>query len=55
VYSDPELFFKDLLVKEKIIGLLGKLAFDIFEVFYSELMLVINPALYAPEPNMQMN
>ncbi|KAJ7731542.1 hypothetical protein B0H16DRAFT_1733283 [Mycena metata] len=34
VYSDPGLFFKDLLVKEKIIGLLGKLAYDIFEVFY---------------------
>ncbi|KAJ7753596.1 hypothetical protein DFH07DRAFT_718271, partial [Mycena maculata] len=36
VYSDPGLFFKDLLVKEKIIGLLGKLAYNIFEVFYSE-------------------
>jgi hypothetical protein len=36
VHSDPSLFFKDLLVKEKTIGLLGKLAYDIFEVFYSE-------------------
>jgi hypothetical protein len=35
VYSDPGLFFKDLLVKEKIIGLLGKLAYDVFEVFHS--------------------
>ncbi|KAJ7017080.1 hypothetical protein C8F04DRAFT_888546, partial [Mycena alexandri] len=35
-YSDPGLFFKDLLVKDKIIGLLGKLAYDIFEVFYGE-------------------
>ncbi|KAJ7694765.1 hypothetical protein B0H17DRAFT_1131702 [Mycena rosella] len=50
VYSDPGLFFKDLLVKEKVIGLLGKLAYDVFEVFYSEPMLVINPALYIP-PN----
>ncbi|KAJ7689670.1 hypothetical protein B0H17DRAFT_1134808 [Mycena rosella] len=32
VYSDPGLFFKDLLVKEKVIGLLGKLAYDVFEV-----------------------
>jgi hypothetical protein len=48
VYSDPGLFFKDLLVKDKIIGLLGKLAYDILEVFYSEPMLEINPALYAP-------
>lgn len=51
VHSDPghRLFFKDLLVKEKIIGLLGKLAYDIFEVFYSEPILVINPALlYIP-------
>jgi hypothetical protein len=39
----------------KNIGLLGKLAFHIFEVFYDEPMLVINPALYAPQPNMQMN
>jgi hypothetical protein len=49
VYSDPGPFFKDLLVKEKIIGLLGKLAYEIFEVFYSEPMLVINPALYTPQ------
>jgi hypothetical protein len=48
VYSDPGLFFKDLLVKEKIIGLLGKLAYDVFEVFYSAPMAEINPALYAP-------
>jgi hypothetical protein len=46
VYSDPGLFFKDLLVKEKIIGLLGKLAYDVFEVFYSAPMAEINP--YAP-------
>jgi hypothetical protein len=46
VYSDSGLFFKDLLVKEKIIGLLGKLAYDVFEVFYSKPMAVINPALY---------
>jgi hypothetical protein len=49
VYSDPGPFFKDLLVKEKIIGLLGKLAYEIFEVFSSEPMLVINPALYTPQ------
>ncbi|KAJ6527041.1 hypothetical protein B0H19DRAFT_1275358 [Mycena capillaripes] len=48
VYSDPGLFFKDLLVKEKIFGLLGKLAYNILEVFYSEPMLEINPALYTP-------
>ncbi|KAJ7200942.1 hypothetical protein B0H12DRAFT_999673, partial [Mycena haematopus] len=36
VYDDPGLFFKDLLVKEKIIGLLGKLAYEVFEIFYSE-------------------
>ncbi|KAJ7101673.1 hypothetical protein C8R44DRAFT_946212 [Mycena epipterygia] len=34
VYSDPGLFFKDLLVKPEIIGLLGKLAYEIFEIFY---------------------
>ncbi|KAJ6475637.1 hypothetical protein DFH09DRAFT_952751, partial [Mycena vulgaris] len=44
--SDPGLFFKDLLVKPEIIGLLGKLAYETCEVFYSEPMLVINPALY---------
>jgi hemoglobin-like flavoprotein len=49
VYSDPGLFFKDLLVKEKIVGLLGKLAYEIFEVFYSEPMLVINPEIYTPQ------
>jgi hypothetical protein len=49
VHSDPGLFFKDLLVKEKIIGLLGKLAYDIFEAFYREPMLVINPAIYTPQ------
>jgi hypothetical protein len=49
VYSDPGPFLKDLLVKDKTIGLLGKLAYDIFEVFYSEPMLVINPALYTPQ------
>ena len=48
VYDDPGLFFKDLLVKEKTIGVLGKLAYDILEVFYSEPMLEINPALYTP-------
>jgi hypothetical protein len=48
VYDDHGLFLKDLLVKEKTIGLLGKLAYDILEVFYSEPMLEINPALYAP-------
>ncbi|KAJ7476472.1 hypothetical protein FB451DRAFT_1460551 [Mycena latifolia] len=47
-YSDPALFFKDLLVKPEIIRLLGKLAYDSFEIFYKEPMLVINPALYAP-------
>ncbi|KAJ6465030.1 hypothetical protein C8R45DRAFT_771693, partial [Mycena sanguinolenta] len=35
-YDDPGLFFKDALVKDKTIGLLGKLAYDILEVFYSE-------------------
>jgi hypothetical protein len=45
VYSDPGLLFKDLLVKEKITGLLGTLT---YEIFYSEPMLVINPALYTP-------
>ncbi|KAJ7323585.1 hypothetical protein DFH08DRAFT_817622 [Mycena albidolilacea] len=45
VYDDPGVFFKDLLVKEKMIGLLGKLANDILEVFYSKPMLNINPAL----------
>ncbi|KAJ6468032.1 hypothetical protein C8R47DRAFT_1223518 [Mycena vitilis] len=39
IHSDPGPFFKELLVKEKIIGLLGKLAYDIFEVFYLEPML----------------
>ncbi|KAJ7436612.1 hypothetical protein FB451DRAFT_1061625 [Mycena latifolia] len=48
VYSDPGLFFKDLLVKLEIIGLLGKLAYDSLEIFYKEPMLVINPAIYAP-------
>ncbi|KAJ7683663.1 hypothetical protein B0H17DRAFT_836555, partial [Mycena rosella] len=33
VYSDPGLFFKDLLVKEKVIRLIGKLAYNVFEVF----------------------
>ncbi|KAJ7080891.1 hypothetical protein B0H15DRAFT_786800 [Mycena belliarum] len=47
-YSDPGLFFKDLLVEPQTIGLLGKLAYDSFEIFYSEPMLVINPALYTP-------
>lgn len=46
VYTDPGLFFKDLLVKPEIIGLLGKLAYEILEIFYSEPMLEINPALY---------
>ncbi|KAJ7660933.1 hypothetical protein DFH06DRAFT_907334, partial [Mycena polygramma] len=36
VYSDPGLFFKDILVKDKTIGLLGKLAYEILEIFYSE-------------------
>ncbi|KAJ7653880.1 hypothetical protein DFH06DRAFT_926486, partial [Mycena polygramma] len=36
IYTDPGPFFKELLVKEKIIGLLGKLAYDIFEVYYLE-------------------
>jgi hypothetical protein len=45
VYSDPRLFFKNLLVKEKIIRLLGKLAHNIPKVFYSEPMLEINSAL----------
>jgi hypothetical protein len=27
---------------------LGKLAYESFEIFYSELMLVINPAIYTP-------
>ncbi|KAJ7117260.1 hypothetical protein C8R43DRAFT_902130 [Mycena crocata] len=48
VYTDPGLFFKDLLVKEEILALLAKLAYDSFEVFYAEPMLVINPALYHP-------
>jgi hypothetical protein len=48
MYSDPGLLFKDLLFKEKIIGLLGKLAYDVFQIFYTEPMLVINPALYTP-------
>ncbi|KAJ7166417.1 hypothetical protein C8R43DRAFT_830909, partial [Mycena crocata] len=39
VYTDPGLLFKDLLVKDKIIGLLGKLAYEVFEVFYDEPML----------------
>ncbi|KAJ6461825.1 hypothetical protein C8R47DRAFT_1202348 [Mycena vitilis] len=43
--DDPGLFFKTLLIKEKILGLLGKLAYEIFEVFYNEPMLEINPAL----------
>ncbi|KAJ6489574.1 hypothetical protein C8R47DRAFT_977892 [Mycena vitilis] len=47
-HSDPGLFFKDILVKDKTIGLLGKLAYEILEIFYSEPMAVINPALYAP-------
>ncbi|KAJ6583046.1 hypothetical protein DFH09DRAFT_911789, partial [Mycena vulgaris] len=47
-YSDPGLFFKDLLVKSETIRLLGKLAYKTFEVFYSEPMLVINSALYRP-------
>ena len=51
VYDDPGLFFKDLLVKEKTIGLLGKLDYNILEVFYSEPMLEINPALYTPNMN----
>jgi hypothetical protein len=49
LYDDPGLFLKDILVKDKTIGLLGKLAYDIFEVFYSEPMLEINPALYTPQ------
>ena len=48
-YDDPGLFFKDALVKDKTIGLLGKLAYDILEVFYSEPMLEINPDLYNPQ------
>jgi hypothetical protein len=49
VYSDLGPFFKDLLVKEKIFGLLGKLAYEIFKVLYSQPMLEINPALYTGE------
>jgi hypothetical protein len=49
IYENPGLFFKDLLVKEKTIRLLGKLAYDILEVFYGEPMLDINPALYIPK------
>jgi hypothetical protein len=48
-YTDPGLFFKDLLIKPEIIGLLGKLAYDIFEVFYSEPMVEINPAIFTPQ------
>jgi hypothetical protein len=48
LYNDPGLLFKDLLVKEDIVGLLGKLAYESFEIFYSEPMLVINPAIYTP-------
>jgi hypothetical protein len=47
-YDGPGVFFKNLLVKEKTIGLLGKLVYDIREGFYSEPMLDINPALYTP-------
>jgi hypothetical protein len=45
LYNDPGLLFKDLLVKENIVGLLGKLAYKSFEIFYSDPMLVINPAI----------
>lgn len=47
-YTDAGLFFKDLLIQPKVIGLVAKLAFDIVEVFKSEPLLVINPALYTP-------
>ncbi|KAJ7703812.1 hypothetical protein B0H14DRAFT_3526834 [Mycena olivaceomarginata] len=39
LYDDPGLLFKDLLVKHNIIGLLGKLVYKSFEIFYSEPML----------------
>jgi hypothetical protein len=45
-YTDPGLFFKDRLIKPEIIGLLGKLAYDILEVFYSEPMVEVNPAIF---------
>jgi hypothetical protein len=48
LYDDPGLLFKDRLVKEDIVGLLGELVYESFEVFYSEPMLVINPAIYTP-------
>jgi hypothetical protein len=48
VYDDPGVFFKDLVVKEKTIGLLGKLAYDILEVLYSKPLLEINPTSYTP-------
>jgi hypothetical protein len=32
LYDDPGLFLKDILIKDKTIGLLGKLAYNIFEV-----------------------
>ncbi|KAJ7081633.1 hypothetical protein B0H15DRAFT_912840 [Mycena belliarum] len=48
-YSDPGVFFRDLLVKDRIIGLLGKLAYEILEIYYAEPMLVINPAIYSPQ------
>ncbi|KAK7042457.1 hypothetical protein R3P38DRAFT_2890593 [Favolaschia claudopus] len=49
-YTDPGLFFKDVLVKDKTIGILAKLAYEILEVFYAEPMLVINPDLYIINP-----
>lgn len=46
-FPDPGVLLRELLAKRVTIGLLGKLAYDILEVFYAEPMLVIDPALSA--------
>lgn len=45
-YSDAGLFFRDLIPLRRITPLLGKLAFDVLEIYEKVPILVIDPALY---------
>lgn len=46
-YSDPELFFRAILGERALTGLLGKLAFQVLEIVYATLLLVVDPSRYA--------
>ncbi|KAJ6603153.1 hypothetical protein B0H10DRAFT_1957894 [Mycena sp. CBHHK59/15] len=45
-YTDPGLFFRDLISRRKTIVLLAKFTYDVLEIFYSTPMLIINPGIY---------